>query len=97
MPQWGDLDDPWCLLRVSGCKGVGESEADGGLLDAVAAREMELGLEDDQGYRGVIREVTVGDLLQLGFKDGPGGVFIGLDEETINLVGFIVDTEFCGM
>lgn len=31
------------------------------------------------------------------FENGMEGVFVGLDEETVYLIGFIVDAEFCGL
>lgn len=31
------------------------------------------------------------------FENGMEGVFVGLDEETVHLIGFIVDAEFCGL
>ena len=96
LPQRSDLDDPWRLFGVGRIKGVCESKADDSLLEAVAAREMEMGSEDDQGCGRFIGEVAVGYLLQLDFEYGLGGGFVGLDEETVYLIEFIVDAEFRG-
>jgi hypothetical protein len=70
MPQRSDFNDPWGFLRVVGCKSVRQSEADGSLLDAVATREMKLGLEDNHGYGGLIWKVAVRDPLKLGLENG---------------------------
>lgn len=98
LPQRSDLDDRWRPFRVGRLKSVCESKADGSPLEAVAAREMEMGLEDDQGCGRLsfIGEMAVGYLLQLGFEYGLGGGFVGLDEETVYLIGVIVDAEFRG-